>query len=209
MDGHRTPAGSAARRAALDVVEEKAAAMCRSEQQVCWALARGIDAAMEPAAYSVLAAVRMLGPCRVTDLAASLGMGKPAVSGHVAALHRLGLLERGMTDDDERSRPVVLTDEGHRRVDAARARRRRDFRRQLEGWDQVDVVDLVALLSRFNAAYLAAELPERLERPASGPADAGSRGGIREQGAVRPPSPPVRVLPPAAAGGARSSACPR
>ena len=142
------------RHAALDAVEDTAASMCRSEQRVCWALARGIDPAMEPAAYSLLCAVRLAGSCRVSDLAATLGMSASAVSGHVAALQRLGLVERAAARDDERSHPVQLTPEGLRRIDEARAGRRRSFRRQLEGWSRTDVVDLAALLTRFNAAYL-------------------------------------------------------
>lgn len=172
MGVHRG-SGTPSRRAVLDVVEDKAAAMCRNEQLVCWKLARGIDPGMEPAAYSVLSAVRMLGSCRVTDLAATLGMGKPAVSGHVAALQRLGLLERGTTVDDERSHPVALTEEGAQRVDRARERRRRHFRRQLEGWGPDDVVELVGLLSRFNAAYLAAEVPDGPITPPGSPPPAG------------------------------------
>lgn len=157
MEGRDERAGSDSRRAVLDAVEERAAAMCRSEQLVCRALARCIDPGMEPAAYSVLIAVRMARACRVTDLAATLGMSKSAVSGHVAALQRLGLVERGRTGDDERSHPVALTEEGMLRVERARAARRQAFRRQLGGWEPADVVDLVDLLSRFNAAYLGAE----------------------------------------------------
>ncbi len=141
------------------VVEENAAAMCRSEQRVCWSLARDIDVAMEPGAYSVLSAALRLGPCRVTDLAATLGMSMPAVSGQVAALARLGLLERNDAVADERSRPVTLTDEGSRRVDRACDARRAYFRKQLQGWDPADVVELVGLLTRLNEAYLTAELP--------------------------------------------------
>jgi DNA-binding MarR family transcriptional regulator len=125
---------------------------------VCRVLARDIDPGLEPAAYSVLTAVRIARACRVTDLAATLGMSKSAVSGHVAALQRLGLVERRRTGDDERSHPVALTEEGMRRVERARGARRRAFRRQLEGWNQADVVDLVGLLSRFNASYLGAEV---------------------------------------------------
>jgi DNA-binding MarR family transcriptional regulator len=159
MDGGVDPTVPGSRDSVLDGVQERAATMCRSEQLVCWSLARGIDPAMEPAAYGVLSASRTLGPCRVTDLAAVLGMSLPAVSGHVAVLVRLGLVERSAPVDDERSRPVRLTAEGVRRVDAARAVRRRSFRRQLEGWEPADVVELAGLLSRFNDAYLTAELP--------------------------------------------------
>ncbi|WP_394248204.1 MarR family winged helix-turn-helix transcriptional regulator [Arthrobacter pityocampae] len=152
--GGPVPVGRrAGRLAALDAVEDTAASMCRSEQRVCRALARGIDPAMEPAAYSVLCAVRLAGSCRVTDLAVILGMRTSAVSGHVASLQRLGLVERGAALDDERSRPVRLTPEGLRRLDEARACRRRGFRQQLEGWSRADVVDLAELLTRFNAAY--------------------------------------------------------
>lgn len=169
MGGGEEESVAGSRRAVLEVVEEKAAMMCRSEQLVCWSLARGIDPAMEPAAYSVLSASRMLGPCRVTDLAATLGMSLPAVSGHVAVLMRLGLVERSDPVDDERSRPVVLTAEGTRRIDDARTGRRRSFRRQLEGWDPADVADLAGLLSRFNQAYLTAELPAPARSRPSGP----------------------------------------
>lgn len=160
MGGGEDSRVAASRRAVLDIVEDNAAVMCRSEQLVCWSLARAIDPAMEPAAYSVLSASRTLGPCRVTDLAATLGMGLPAVSGHVAVLARLGLVERSEPVDDERSRPVTSTAEGERRVDEAREGRRRSFRRQLEGWDPADVVELANLLSRFNEAYLRAVLPD-------------------------------------------------
>ncbi|MHA7240040.1 MarR family winged helix-turn-helix transcriptional regulator [Arthrobacter sp. TMS1-12-1] len=167
------------RGAALDVVEDGAASMCRSEQRVCWALARAIDPAMEPAAYSVLCAVRIAGSCRVTDLAANLGMSASAVSGHVTALQRLGLVERGAARDDERSHPVSLTPEGLRRIDEARARRRRSFRRQLEGWNRTDVVDLAGLLTRFNAAYLGGAdgpWPEGRAAPDAGGLRTGSSG---------------------------------
>jgi DNA-binding MarR family transcriptional regulator len=173
MDERGGQGTGTARRAALDAVEDTAVLMCRSEQRVCRILARRIDPAMEPAAYSVLVAARMLGPCRVTDLAASLGMGNPGVSGHVAALQRLGLVERGASDGDDRSRPVVLTAEGARRIDEARHSRRQSFRRQLQGWDAADVVELAGLLSRFSAAYLAAREPA-VEVP--DPPDAGRPG---------------------------------
>ncbi len=172
MNDHDHPARHE-RPAVLDVVEENAAAMCRSEQRVCWTLARGVDPAMEPAAYSVLSAIRMLGDSRVTDLASTLGMSKPAVSGHVAALELLGLVERGEASDDERSYPVALTAEGLRRIDHARGGRRRRFRRQLEGWEQADVVELVRLLARFNTAYLAADVPETPILPQATPGRAG------------------------------------
>ncbi|TKV26099.1 winged helix-turn-helix transcriptional regulator [Arthrobacter sp. NamB2] len=168
MEGHDGAAGGAERRAVLDLVEEAAGAMCRSEQRVCWALARGIESDMEPAAYSVLSAVRLAGSCRVTDLSATLGMSRSAVSGHVAALQRLGLVERGTTSGDERSQPVALTEEGRRRVDHARGARRSYFRRQLEGWNQADVLDLAELLSRFNASYLGAEVADGAAPPVPG-----------------------------------------
>lgn len=152
--------------------------MCRSEQRVCWALARGVDPGMEPAAYSVLSAVRLLGRSRITDLAGTLGMSKPAVSGHVATLQRLGLVERGDTGDDERSQPVTLTDEGIRRVDRAREDRRLHFRRQLSGWDPADIVELVGLLARFNASYLSAGIPD------AGPDEPASATSARNRSAA-------------------------
>ncbi|WDF32774.1 MarR family transcriptional regulator [Arthrobacter agilis] len=168
MGGDGGWGGSSPRDTVLGALEESAAAMCRNEQRVCWTLARGVSAAMEPGAYSVLAAARRLGPCRVTDLAVTLGMSASAISGHVAALAGLGFVGRVDAVEDERSRRVTLTDDGRRRVDGAQTGRRTYFRAQLRGWTTVEIVELADLLARFNEAYLMAEFPEMPGSPAVG-----------------------------------------
>ncbi|MET1156407.1 MAG: MarR family transcriptional regulator, partial [Arthrobacter sp.] len=66
--------------AALKTVEHQISVFWRRARSVSHQLSRQVHPDMEPAAYGLLTVIRREGPIRLTDLALSIGVGKPSVS---------------------------------------------------------------------------------------------------------------------------------
>ncbi|MEV1249691.1 MarR family winged helix-turn-helix transcriptional regulator [Nonomuraea sp. NPDC050022] len=81
---------------------------------------------------SVLARLSQNGPATASDLAAVEGVRPQSMATTVAALSRLGLVERHPDPDDGRKRLVTLTDPGRERAEGDRAARQAWLARVLE-----------------------------------------------------------------------------
>jgi DNA-binding MarR family transcriptional regulator len=102
----------------------------------------------------------VLGPLRLTGLAAALDLDASTVSRQVRHLEDRGLVERTGDPDDGRACRIALSDEGRTRLDRG-ARRRRDFvGGLLESWDPAEREQLRVLLTR-----LLTELDHHKETP--------------------------------------------
>lgn len=125
----------------------------RRERTTSHALAKNVHPEMEPAAYGVLTLLQREGSLRATDIATSIGVGKPSVSRQLAALERLGLVSRRLDPSDARSQRVLLTARGQQQLAAAQAGRRTAFTALMRSWDPDDVETLGLLIARLNSTY--------------------------------------------------------
>lgn len=91
---------------------------------------------MSLTSLSTLATLELIGPRRITDLAASEGVTQPSMTALVTALERSGLVKRRSDPSDRRVALVTLTPEGMRYI-----RKRR----------QAGVENFVQLISNLSA----------------------------------------------------------
>ncbi|MGK5553570.1 MarR family winged helix-turn-helix transcriptional regulator [Actinomadura kijaniata] len=87
--------------------------------------------------YSLLAHLEETGGCRAVDLAAYFLLDKSTVSRRVAALERLGLVEREA--------------EGRALLRETACRRQEAFRSRLDSWSDEDLERFAGHLVRYNA----------------------------------------------------------
>ncbi len=149
-------------------------------------LARTVHLELEAAAYGLLMHV-VDGGARATDLADYFGIDKSTVGRQVRLLEQLGLLRREPDDADARVLHLVATDEGVRRLAAARRARRRRVEERLRGWDVVDVGRLARLLALLQRRRRAARRPVRLtpHRTTTAPSPACCGNGRRRTGLLQ------------------------
>ncbi|MHA7208438.1 MarR family winged helix-turn-helix transcriptional regulator [Arthrobacter sp. MDT1-65] len=138
---------------AIEVLEEQTSVLWRRERTTSHALAKNVHPEMEPAAYGILTLLQREGSLRATDIATSIGVGKPSVSRQLAGLERLGLVSRQLDPSDARSQRVLLTARGQQQLATAQAGRRSAFTALMNSWDPEDVETLGLLIARLNSTY--------------------------------------------------------
>lgn len=138
---------------AIEVLEEQTRVLWRRERSICQALAKDVHPEMEPAAYGILTLLQREGSQRATDIALSIGAGKPSVSRQLAGLEQLGLVRRQLDPYDARSQKVSLTPLGVQRLASAQAGRGTAFTALMRSWSPEDVEHLGSLVARLNSTY--------------------------------------------------------
>lgn len=132
-------------------MEEEFSILIRRARARSLEVARQVHPELDADAYGLLAELDRSGTSRVTDLAASIGVGKGTMSRQVRALEELGLIQRSADPADGRAFMLALTEVGRHRYRAARDARRAQLRRELAAWPDQEVRQLATLLHRFNA----------------------------------------------------------
>ncbi|MBM9505905.1 MarR family winged helix-turn-helix transcriptional regulator [Actinacidiphila acididurans] len=134
------------RDAALDTIQRELTAFARR--------ARATAARMHPelslVSYTILAHLEEQQGCRATDLAAYYLLDKSTVSRQVAALERLGLIERRTDSTDHRVQVLHLAPRGNEVLAAARERRKQTFEERFADWDPADLGRFAEYLVRYN-----------------------------------------------------------
>lgn len=125
-------------------------ALIRRARHTTRELAREVHPKLDPTSYPLLMLLSKEGALRMSSLAAALQLDKSTVSRQVDAVVRIGLAERVPDPSDARARLVVLTAEGHRKVDAQVSDQRERWRSALGGWDPDDIAELTRLLRRLG-----------------------------------------------------------
>ncbi|MDL5157694.1 MarR family winged helix-turn-helix transcriptional regulator [Actinomycetospora termitidis] len=110
------------------------------------------DDGVERAAYVLLARLVISGPHRSNALAEAVHSDPSTVSRQVAALVRIGYVERRPDPADGRACLLAATAEGHRVFEANRDLRNRWISDVTSDWDEADRERLVALMDRFTTA---------------------------------------------------------
>ncbi|WP_019928534.1 MarR family winged helix-turn-helix transcriptional regulator [Nocardia sp. BMG111209] len=135
---------------AYQAVEHELGVFFRRARSLSAEVAREVHPELEPAAYGLLIGMYDCARSRPSDLADHFGVGKATISRQVKVLEKLGLIERRPDPDDGRAHLLVLTDEGHHRVESARTARQERFHAMLGTWSAEDVRMLGSMLARFN-----------------------------------------------------------
>lgn len=106
------------------------------------------------------ALMRMLGvlarsasPLSVSDLGEAIGVDQPRASRLVAQAVELGYARREADPEDARRTRIALTDEGHAIADRMRSAQRDRVGAALEGFTEVERLQLAALLTRLADAW--------------------------------------------------------
>lgn len=135
---------------AIDSLEQQLSMLWRRARANSHRVAREVHPDMEPAAYGLLTVLQREKSMRLTDLAASIGVGKPSVSRQVAMLEQLGLVSKETDPSDGRAQSISLTELGLQKLKSAQSARRSAFVSRLEDWSVKDLNSLAGLLDRLN-----------------------------------------------------------
>lgn len=134
------------REESLDVIQRELTAFARR--------ARSAAARLHPelplVSYTLLAHIDHRHGCRATDLAAHYMLDKSTVSRQVAALERLGLVERHPDPDDHRIQVLHPTATGTQALASTQASRRAAYRERLSEWTADDLAQFAEYLLRYN-----------------------------------------------------------
>lgn len=88
-------------------------------------------------------------PCRVSSLAALLGVDTPTVTRKVQQLERLGFVAREPDPGDGRASLIRLTSSGQDALDRVLGAHRDRLTRVFEGWKEEEIRRFAAVLDRF------------------------------------------------------------
>ncbi|MGI5163380.1 MarR family winged helix-turn-helix transcriptional regulator [Spirillospora sp. CA-253888] len=113
------------------------------------AVAERLHPGLSLVSYSLLAHIQEKGGCRAADLAAYFMLDKSTVSRQIAALERLGMVER---EAEGAARILRPTARGREALADATRRRQEAFQDRLDDWSDADLADFAAYLVRYNDA---------------------------------------------------------
>lgn len=139
--------------AAIEALEQQLSMLWRRARSNSYKVARRVHPDMEPAAYGLLVILQREGSMRLTDIAASVGVGKPSVSRQIAMLEHLGLVQKQADPQDGRAQAISLTPAGTRQLVAAQTARKQAFHELMEDWDVEELTRLGTLIAQLNSTY--------------------------------------------------------
>lgn len=138
---------------AIQALEQQLSMLWRRARSNSYKVARRVHPDMEPAAYGLLVILQREGSMRLTELAASIGVGKPSVSRQIAMLEQLGLVQKTADPLDGRAQSITLTPDGSRQLSTAQAARKEAFHHLMEDWKVDDITSLGSLIAQLNETY--------------------------------------------------------
>ena len=139
--------------AAIETLEHALSVLWRRARSNSRKVAREVHPDMEPAAYGLLVLLPRQEAMRLTDIAASIGIGKPSVSRQIVILESLGLVQKHADPGDGRAQTISLTPEGSQALTRTQSARKDLFRTLLEDWEEDELVQLGSLLTKLNDSY--------------------------------------------------------
>ena len=139
--------------AAIEALEQQLSMLWRRARSNSYKVARRVHPDMEPAAYGLLVILQREGSMRLTDIAASVGVGKPSVSRQIAMLEQLGLVQKEADPLDGRAQAISLTAAGTHQLVTAQTARKQAFHELMEDWDVADLTRLGTLIAQLNDTY--------------------------------------------------------
>jgi DNA-binding MarR family transcriptional regulator len=134
----------------LDVLEMATAVLMRNFELLRRRSA--VYKELDKAEYLLLRTLDRLGPADIGTLASAVGLDPSTAGRQVAVLESKALVDRTPAAADRRRSIIAPTDEGHRRMETTRARRRDATQEILADWTPDDISELGTLLTRYNKA---------------------------------------------------------
>lgn len=131
-------------------LEAQMSILARRVRRVAHERAAELAPSLGALGYAVLEHLRTRGPCRQTELAATLYADKGAVSRTVQTLLDLGLVERTTDPDDGRAHQIVVTPRAEEQLAAQAELRRARFVARFDDWEPGELEQFVELLTRYN-----------------------------------------------------------
>ncbi|MFJ3584540.1 MarR family winged helix-turn-helix transcriptional regulator [Streptomyces sp. NPDC090127] len=153
--------GDDTRRTSVDTIQRELTAFARRAR----AAAARLHPELPLVSYTLLAHIVDQQGCRATDLAAHYLLDKSTVSRQIAALEKLGLVERRPDPEDHRVQVLHPTAAGSHLLAATQASRQAAYQERLKDWSAEDLARFAGYLLRYNAAG-AAGLPGTAPSPA-------------------------------------------
>ena len=138
---------------AIETLEHELSVLWRRARSNSSKVARQVHPDMEPAAYGLLVLLQQQQEMRLTDIAASIGIGKPSVSRQIVMLESLGLVQKHADPLDGRAQTISLTPAGSQALARTQTARKDLFRTLLQHWEEEDLVQLGSLLTKLNDSY--------------------------------------------------------
>ncbi|MCB5909369.1 MarR family winged helix-turn-helix transcriptional regulator [Streptomyces pinistramenti] len=132
----------------VETIQQELTAFARRAR----ATAARIHPELSLVSYTLLAHLDDQQGCRATDLAAHYLLDKSTVSRQIAALERLGFVERRLDPADHRVQVLHPTEEGAQVLANASNSRRQAFHERLADWSEADLDRFALYLLRYNAA---------------------------------------------------------
>ncbi|MFF0423920.1 MarR family winged helix-turn-helix transcriptional regulator [Streptomyces sp. NPDC004520] len=136
------------REASVDVIQRELTAFARRAR----AAAARVHPELPLVSYTLLAHIEEQRGCRATDLAAHYLLDKSTVSRQIAALEKLGFVERRPAPDDHRVHVLHPTAAGTEVLASAQTNRMAAFQERLKDWPAEDLARFAAYLLRYNEA---------------------------------------------------------
>ncbi|MEE1754400.1 MarR family winged helix-turn-helix transcriptional regulator [Streptomyces sp. SP18CS02] len=137
----------APRNESVDTIQRELTAFARRAR----ATAARLHPDLSLVSYTLLVHIHELHGCRATDLAAHYMLDKSTVSRQIAALEKLGLVERRPDFSDHRVQVLHPTEAGARVLSSTHASRRAAYRARLADWSTEDLDRFAGYLLRYNA----------------------------------------------------------
>ncbi|MFC1410300.1 MarR family winged helix-turn-helix transcriptional regulator [Streptacidiphilus sp. N1-12] len=135
------------RSASIDAIQRELTAVARRAR----ALAFSIHPSLTLVTYTLLDHLHERGGCRGTDLAAHFMLDKSTVSRQIAALEKLGLVERTADPEDLRGQIIRASAAGEQLLCGVREQRHAAFLERLGDWPDDDLERFSTYLARYNA----------------------------------------------------------
>ncbi|PYI65668.1 MarR family transcriptional regulator [Arthrobacter livingstonensis] len=148
--GDGTPPLSNETKAAIEALEVELSLMWRRARVASHTLSRSVHPDLEPAAYGLLSVLLHQGGMRLTELARSIGVGKPSVSRQISFLEGVGLVQKEADPSDGRAQLIELTPKGLAKMREVHDGRQQAFHNLLAHWDTKDLSTLATLIGRLN-----------------------------------------------------------
>jgi DNA-binding MarR family transcriptional regulator len=134
--------------ASVDTIQRELTAFARRAR----ATAARLHPELPLVSYTLLAHIDERQGCRATDLAGHYMLDKSTVSRQIAALEKLGLVERRPDPDDHRGQVLHPTATGTRTLAATQGSRRAAIHDRLADWSEEDLSRFASYLLRYNSA---------------------------------------------------------
>ncbi|HEX7660900.1 MAG TPA: MarR family winged helix-turn-helix transcriptional regulator [Pseudonocardiaceae bacterium] len=143
-----SPGAVVERADAVQVIETEMTRLARSLAL----LSRSAEAAIgiDRAGYVLLRTLERIGPANINSIALAIGLDGSTVTRQVAAMNRLGLVERATNPGDRRSCIISPTASGHEAMWDVGQTRRASLASVTADWSEEDRNALARLLARLN-----------------------------------------------------------